>query len=104
MIREHLQRSGRPLAPSWALGTAAGALWLFSLALFLFGLLAPLTPSEGYPTALALVLFAGLPLALCFACVVLSRNVVIRVFTIAQALFIVGMMAWLLSLQGGIVY
>lgn len=57
--------------------------------LYLFGLIAPLTPSEGLPSQLELCVFAGIPIWLCASSALLfsSWSVRIPMLTPAAAMF-----------------
>jgi hypothetical protein len=83
----------RPALP-WILNAVAGVF-------LLFGLVAPLTPSEGYPAAPEMVVFAGLPVVLCLWAAVISRNWPARLVSIIQTLVIVRTLVWLHGLLTG---
>lgn len=55
------------------------------------GLIAPLTPSHGSPSALVLVVFAGMPVAILIACLRASRSRLAAVFFGLQLLALVGL-------------
>ena len=75
---------------------------VLAVGLFAFGLLAPLTPSFGLPSAWELMLFAFLPIAALVWCATVSRLNAARVMFYVQAGVMFLLVAWLLKLQAGI--
>jgi hypothetical protein len=73
--------------------------WLGSVVLFGFGLVAPLTPSHGCPTALDVVVFGCLPTALA-ATAALGMRGVPRGFLVLQAIVTLAATLWLLDRIG----
>lgn len=72
---------------------------ILALAIYSFGLVAPLTPSEGCPSRVELALFFGLPIAtLCVVCYV-TRSLAARVIVTLQAVAILVFTMDLLRLQ-----
>jgi hypothetical protein len=70
----------------------AAIAWL----LFALGLLSPLTPSEGYPRLIDIVMFVGVPvLLLGFVAYRLRRSLALG-FVLLQLLSVVGISTWLL--------
>ena len=78
---------------------AAGACLPASLALFLVGLLSPLTPSEGNPSLIALLSFLLLPMALLLVFAWRVRNSVVRLFAVLGAVAMPLFIVWLLFPQ-----
>ena len=74
---------------------------LAALALFGVGLIAPLTPSEGTPSLLAIAVFVGGPLGLIWLSYRWATTSMARLVLILEALVIVGATAALLGLQLG---
>ena len=62
---------------------------------FLFGLIGPLTPSEGWPSGVDLAFFVGMPLAPAFWAALSARHRGWRLAGLGLALFIVAVTAWL---------
>lgn len=90
--------------------TAAPVVWkqvvalcysLAALGLFAIGLIAPLTPSQGTPSPLALAIFVGGPLALIWLSYRWVTSGFVRLALILEALLIVGVTGMLLALQLG---
>ena len=73
---------------SWVALCGAGVL-------FLLGLLAPLTPSEGNPQPLAVALFIVLPLALCLGSLIWAQRRGPKYVAVALALLVGATTAWL---------
>ena len=73
-----------------------------SLGLYGVGLIAPLTPSEGMPSILAIILFVGGPLAGVGFAVVLLRSWLARLPLIVVGCVIIGFSVWLLAQQAGL--
>ena len=69
---------------------------LASWGLFGFGLIAPLTPSEGLPTVSAVLLFFALPAAL-FALVAFTTKAIMRWAAAIQLFLLVVSGGWLLQ-------
>jgi hypothetical protein len=74
------------------------AAWL----IYAVGLIARLTPSEGYPSAKALVMFLGGPVVLLVFVARHSRIRAIRVLSLLQVATILAISTWLLALQAGL--
>jgi hypothetical protein len=66
------------------------------------GLVAPLTPSEGTPGPVELIVFLGLPLALFAWCWFLRSALWARILVLVQLVVIAVSGGWLLSLQSGL--
>lgn len=81
----------------------ASALALNALAVVLFGVgvVAPLTPSQGVPRAVDLLVFAGMPAALLLAGLVLERHRAMRALWGVQLALLGMMLGWLLGMQSG---
>jgi hypothetical protein len=69
--------------------------------IFLFGLIAPLTPSEGGPSIGAVAVFVGGPVALRGVVAAQARTILRKVVVIVQASIILALSAWLLSARWG---
>jgi hypothetical protein len=63
---------------------------LLSLLLFGFGLLAPLTPSEGLPALWEVLTFVGVPLVLCATALYVAKGTSERVFLSVVLILIAG--------------
>jgi len=59
-------------------------LCVLSWCIFAFGLISPLTPSEGHPGTLELAVFAGIPLALLGATAGYSRERWLKISAVVQ--------------------
>lgn len=81
----------------------ASALALNALAVVLFGVgvVAPLTPSQGVPRAVDLLVFAGVPAALLLAGLVLEHHRAVRALWGVQLALLGMMLGWLLGMQAG---
>ena len=75
---------------------------VLSWAIYGFGLIAPLTPSEGIPTLLDLMVFVGIPLAILGWCWLKCSALWARILVAIQGLAIIGFTSWLLLLQMGL--
>lgn len=71
-------------------------------ALYVLGLIAPLTPSEGVPELLDVLLFAALPVVLLAIGTVVARSAVLRLLLVIEAGGIVAFTLHLLRLQGAL--
>jgi hypothetical protein len=72
---------------------------VLALAIYAFGLIAPLTPSEGCPSRVEQAVFVGLPIAvLCGVCYV-TRSRAARVIVTLQAVAILAFTTDLMRLQ-----
>lgn len=78
---------------------AAATVSVFSLCWYGIGLIGPLTPSFGTPSALELLIFVGVPIVLLAAFGVLIRSVPLRLFLAAEAAGILAFSSWLLWIQ-----
>lgn len=77
------------------------ALNVVAVVLFGVGVVAPLTPSQGVPRAVDLLVFAGVPAALLLAGLVLERHRAVRALWGVQ-LAVLGMtLGWLVGMQSG---
>ena len=72
-----------------------GAVLAWSL--FAVGLLSPLTPSEGYPSLIDIVVFVGVPVLLLGLVAYRLRRPLARGLVLLQLLCIVGVSGWLLT-------
>ena len=86
---------GTHLALRVALASAA---WL----IFAFGLVAPLTPSDGLPPLRALLTYAAAPLGLLSWAAAKATTTLGRLALIGQAVAMAGLFLWLLTLQAGL--
>ena len=75
---------------------------VLSWAIYGFGLIAPLTPSEGIPTLFDLTVFVGIPLAILGWCWLKCSALWAKIIMIIQGLSIIGFTCWLLLLQMGL--
>jgi hypothetical protein len=75
---------------------------VLSWAIYGFGLIAPLTPSEGIPTLFDLIVFVGIPLAIFGWCWLKCSALWAKILVIIQGLAIIGFTFWLLSFQMGL--
>ena len=73
-----------------------------SVFVYVVGLLSPLTPSEGLPSAWSLLLFVGIPFSLLLLAFRICANFPARLFFGAQLLLILTFSGWLLALQSGV--
>ena len=67
----------------------APGLFVLAWLIFAFGLIAPVTPSEGHPSTLALAVFVGIPVALLGATAGNSRERGLKISGVAQILLLV---------------
>jgi hypothetical protein len=72
-----------------------------SVALFIAGLLAPLTPSQGMPTAFDLIVYAALPALICIVLATQLRGGFARLLAGLLAAAIIAITGYLLALQAG---
>ena len=72
---------------------------LTALALFVVGLLSPLTPSEGAPSPPELLVFVAIPLAVILFTVKLVKTKLLRVLLLVEASAMAAFMGFLLNLQ-----
>lgn len=72
-----------------------GAVLAWSL--FAVGLLSPLTPSEGYPRLIDIVVFVGVPVLLLGLVAYRMRRPLARGFVLLQLVGIVGVSVWLFT-------
>jgi hypothetical protein len=70
---------------------------LLSWVILATGFLSPLTPSEGYPGILELLLFIGLPISVLIYSTVKYKNQVIMIIGIIQMVVIILLTKWLLA-------
>jgi hypothetical protein len=82
----------------WVLLLASLAAWLIYAA----GLIAPLTPSDGYPSAKALVVLLGGPVVLLVFVARNTRSRAVRIASLVQAATILAITTWLLALYAGL--
>ncbi len=75
---------------------------VFSWAIYGFGLIAPLTPSEGIPGVTDLMVFVGIPLAILGWCWLKCSALWAKILMIIQGVVIIGFTCWLLSLEMGL--
>jgi hypothetical protein len=76
-----------------ALANAAAVLW------YGVGLLSPLTPSYGTPSAAELLVFVGLPVAVLGTCGALVRPFALRLTLLTEAVGIIVFSSWLVWMQ-----
>ena len=76
------------------------AVGLFVLAwvIFAFGLIAPLTPSEGHPSPTALAVFVGVPVALLGATAGNSRERWLKIGGVVQIVLLVLLTSYVVAL------
>lgn len=77
---------------------ATGVTMVCAWLLFAVGLVSPLTPSEGVPSASDLLLFIGAPVGMLFTCAKYASERSLRWFLVAQQVAIVVVAAALLLL------
>jgi hypothetical protein len=77
---------------------ATVAAWLIYAA----GLIAPLTPSEGYPSAKALLVFLAGPVVLLVFVARSTRSRAVRILSLIQAASILAITTGLLALYAGV--
>ena len=81
----------------WILLLATVAAWLIYAA----GLIAPLTPSDSYPSAKALLVFLAAPVVLLVFVARSTRSRALRILALIQAATILAITTWLLALYAG---
>jgi hypothetical protein len=91
------------LTPIWRslLLTAAN---LMALLIYAVGLVAPLTPSEGSPSLLVILMFVGIPVAILAWCIRACGSRLAALFFGLQLVAVLGSSASLLHLQVGVLY
>jgi len=72
---------------------------LAALLIYAVGLIAPLTPSEGLPSLMDIVVFVGIPVALLFWCIRASRSRLIALIVGLQIATVLFFSASLLQMQ-----
>ena len=68
---------------------------VLALALYMVGLIGPLTPSEGMPTAFNILLFAVIPVTILLICWRAYQGRTAKAAALVQALLIVAFSGWL---------
>ncbi|NOT11953.1 MAG: hypothetical protein HOP23_09000 [Methylococcaceae bacterium] len=91
------------LTPIWRSLLLAAAN-LMALLIYAFGLVAPLTPSEGSPSLVAILMFVGIPVAILAWCVRACDSRIAALFFGLQLVAVLGFAASLLFLQVGALY
>lgn len=76
---------------------------IMAIGVFCIGLLAPLTPSEGYPSVRDLLIFAGLPSAIFLSCTWLAKSLWLRVALGIQMLAVLAITTFLIASKAGLV-
>jgi hypothetical protein len=76
----------------------AVALCVLAWTIFAFGLIAPLTPSEGHPSTLSLAVFVGLPIALLGATTGNSRDRWLKISGVVQMVLLVIVASYVVAL------
>jgi len=61
---------------------------IFAILLLAMGLLSPLTPSEGTPTIIELLIFAVLPLLILGAIIIKTENRLLKIFEAGQFIIV----------------
>lgn len=72
---------------------------IFATIIYGVGLVAPLTPSEGIPSLLELLVFVVVPCAVLVACVIAVNSRPVKALLALQVSSFVGFSIWLLHLQ-----
>jgi hypothetical protein len=77
---------------------------LMALLIYAVGLIAPLTPSEGFPSLAVILMFVGIPVAILAWCIRACGSRLAALFFGLQLGAVLGFSAWLLHLQVGALY
>jgi hypothetical protein len=75
---------------------------VLSWVIYGFGLIAPLTPSEGIPNVFELMVFVGIPLAILAWCWLKCSALWAKIFVIIQGITIIGFTSLLLLQEMGL--
>ena len=76
----------------------AVGIYVLAWLIFAFGLIAPLTPSEGHPSTLALAIFVGTPVALLGVTAGNSRERWLKTSGVVQIVLLVIVASWVVAL------
>jgi hypothetical protein len=91
------------LTPIWR-NLFLAAANIVALLIFAVGLLSPLTPSEGFPTVVTILLFVGVPTVILAWCIRACASRLAALFFGLQLVVVLGFSAWLLYLYAGPLY
>jgi len=72
---------------------------LVGMLFYAFGLIGPLTPSDGMPSLIVVLVFAGFPVCFLGISLFMSRLLLARLITSVEIAGIAGFTGWLLWLQ-----
>lgn len=77
---------------------------LIALLIYAVGLVAPLTPSEGFPSLVVILMFVGVPVAILVWCIRACGSRLAALFFGLQLVAVLGLSVSLLHLQIGALY